>query len=77
MKTKRNLSGIYFRHQICDASGVPIKDGKWDNVCFEDLPLEKQQELIGKMDDRYKTSMIITLANTINKIGDELDIITS
>lgn len=66
MKTIRNLSGIYFRHQL--------KDGTWGNVCFEDLPPVKQHDIFSKSSDEWRENMIIMLCRTINRIGDEFDI---
>ena len=38
-KEKRNLSGIYFRHQNKDT-------GVWENRVFEDLSISDQEELL-------------------------------
>jgi hypothetical protein len=58
---KRNLSGIYFRH------------GK-ENICFEELPIEKQDEILSKENDKWKNSLILMLSETINRIGNDLDL---
>jgi hypothetical protein len=63
----RNLSGIYFRSKV---------NGKWDNVCFEDLPLEEQDKIIDSYTNDQKKQLIKLLADTIKKIGDDLDITT-
>jgi hypothetical protein len=67
MKAKRNLSGIYFRSQT--------ESGKWENRVFEDLNEEYQDEILKDRDTKYLKSMVKILANTINSIGDQLDLI--
>ena len=49
MKTRRNLSGIYMRHQD--------KSGKWGNICFEDMSETEIDDLILNMNDKYKDNM--------------------
>ena len=68
MKTKRNLSGIYFRHQN--------ENGKWENRCFEDLPDDKQEEILATRDKEWLISMVTNLCDTINRIGDKLDLMS-
>jgi hypothetical protein len=63
---QRNLSGIYFRSKV---------NGKWINVCFEDLPSEEQDQIISSYTDEQKNIMIKMLANTLKKLGDDLDIV--
>ena len=69
MKTQRNLSGIYFRQQNIDTS-------KWENVCFEDLEEEKQLDILNKNEVEFVKKLAVLLADTINRIGEELDIIS-
>lgn len=66
MKTKRNLSGIYFRSKN--------KDGKWDNVCFEDLSDEEQDRIMINYNKDTLMRLAGQLANTINKIAEQFDI---
>lgn len=66
-KTKRNLSGIYFRSQNEETK-------KWENVCFEDLPSEEQTEIIESKSEDFVRNLAKMLADTINEIGDKLDI---
>jgi len=66
MKEKRNLSGIYFR--------CKDEDGSWGNRCFEDLPVEDQKKYIKDRPAEWLESMIIGLSNTLNRIGDQLDL---
>ena len=68
MKTKRNLSGIYFRHKNDET-------GKWENWCFEDLPEDKQHILISLKDTEWLKSMVMQLSATLNEIGDYTDIV--
>lgn len=67
MKTKRNLSGIYFRYQ-------DPKTGKWDNVVFEDLPENNQDEVMSGRSVEWIKSLAKQLANTINEIGEYTEI---
>ena len=62
MKTRRNLSGIY------------VKNGR-ENVCFEDLTNEEQMNWMDGLDADGLKRLSIVLANTLNKIGDQLDIV--
>lgn len=66
-KTIRNLSGVYFRHQL--------EDGKMGNIVFEDLPEAKQDEILAKYTKEQVDSLCKILANTINDIGDAADIV--
>lgn len=68
MKAKRSLSGVYFRSQN-------EKTNKWENVVFEDLPEFEQNEILDKYTPDQVKSLVKILANTLNKIGEELDII--
>jgi len=67
MKTKRSLSGIYFRHKN--------EDDKWDNVCFEDLPEWRQDEYLNDRSLEWLKSLAKQLAVTLSEIGEEFDII--
>lgn len=67
-KTKRSISGIYFRYQNPD-------NNRWENWCFEDLPEEKQREILNtKADPDWLKSLAISLANTLNRISEQFDI---
>jgi len=66
MKTKRNLSGIYFRSK--DA------EGRWGNVVFEDLTEEEQDKAMTGKSEEWLKSLAKKLAGTINTIGEEFDI---
>ena len=67
MKEIRNLSGIYFRSQNLETK-------KWENVCFEDLPEDEQNSIMERESNEWLKSMIKQLSNTINKIGEQFDI---
>lgn len=68
-KEKRNLSGIYFRHQNKDT-------GVWENRVFEDLSISDQEELLKDKNEEYLRRLSIELANTINKLGETFDLIS-
>lgn len=68
MKTQRNLSGIYFRSIN--------KDGKWDNIVFEDLSEDEQDEKMNGREIEWVKSLAKQLANTINKIAEQFDIMS-
>jgi hypothetical protein len=65
-KEKRNLSGIYFRYQK--------EDGSYGSRVFEDLDLTEQVKVLEGKSEEWLKSCILTLAGTINIIGDKFDI---
>ena len=67
MKTKRNLSGVYFR--------VENSEGKFENVCIEDLTRDQQKEVIKGKNEEWIHNLIFILADSLNEVGDEFDII--
>lgn len=69
MKEVRNLSGIYIRYKDPET-------GKYEPVVFEDLPTEYQKELLAKKDKEWIVDLAIELGNTINKIGDQFDLMS-
>lgn len=73
LKTKRNLSGIYFRFK--NESGEN-ESGEYENRAFEDLPEKEQDEILNsKSDNEWLKSLIKQLANTINTLGEQFDIV--
>lgn len=66
MKTKRNLSGIYFRAKNEET-------GKFDNVVFEDLTEQQQDEMMNNRSEEWLKSLAQNLANTINHLGGKID----
>jgi hypothetical protein len=67
MKTKRNLSGIYFRSKN-------EVTNKWDNVCFEDLSADEQHIILTIKDKGFTERLAQRLADTLNEIGEEFNI---
>ena len=67
MKSDRGLSGIYFRYQNPETE-------KWGNRVFEDLPEEEQDRILDGRDKDYLKRLCKLLANTITRLGDDLDI---
>lgn len=67
MKNKHNLSGVYFRSKN-------IETGKFDNVVFEDLTLEEQNERMKDKNEEWLKSMVIQLADTLHDIGEQFNI---
>ncbi len=68
-KTQRKLSGCFFRSKNIETS-------KWENVVFEDLTDKEQDEILERQSNEWIKSLVKILANTINKLGDEFDIIS-
>ena len=69
MKTKRNLSGIYFRFKNPET-------GVFENRCFEDMTVEEQRRHLKDRSVEWLTEMVILLSDTINRIGDQFDIVS-
>lgn len=67
MKTKRNLSGVYMR--------VENSEGKYEDVCFEDLTRDQQKEAIKSKKECWLHNLIFILSDTLNEVGDEVDIV--
>lgn len=67
MKEKRSLSGIYFRYQN-------PQNERWENWVFEDLPEEKQDEILAQKGEEFARNLCKSLANTINTLGKQFDI---
>jgi len=69
MKTKRNLSGIYFRSENKDT-------GKWENTCFEDLTEAEQDRHMLNRGDEWVKSLAKQLADTLNRISEQFDLMS-
>jgi len=67
MKEKRNLSGIYFRY-------FDPEQDKWDNRVFEDLSEDEQNKYLDDRGIEWIKSLAKKLADTINKLGDQFDL---
>ena len=68
MKTQRNLSGIYIRFKNPETN-------EFENRCFEDLPHMEQLGLLAKKDQSWIISLAISLADALNTIGEQFDIV--
>ena len=64
---KRGLSGIYFRAKNKET-------GKFENLVFEDLSEEQQDEMMNGRSEEWLKSLAKQLANTLRAIGDQFDI---
>lgn len=69
MKTRRNLSGVYFRSKNQES-------GKYENVVFEDLDEEEQNKILNTKEGEWIKSLVKILANTLNDIGNQFDLMT-
>jgi hypothetical protein len=64
---KRGLSGIYFRAKNEET-------GKFENIVFEDLSEEQQDEMMNGRSEEWLKSLSKQLASTLRSIGDQFDI---
>ena len=64
MKERRNLSGIYFR-----VGG--------ENVCFEDLSKEEQENQMKDMSIPFLKGLVKCLAESLHDLGDKFNIYES
>ncbi|HSH51474.1 MAG TPA: hypothetical protein VK982_07090 [Bacteroidales bacterium] len=62
MKQKRNLSGVFI-----------FQDKK--PTCIEDCELDIQKEWLDSLNEKQLKQTVLHLCNTLNEIGNELDII--
>jgi len=67
MKTKREISGIYFR--------VKNEVGKFENVVFEDLTETQQDEVMIGRSDEWLKGLAKGLAKNINLMADQFNIV--
>jgi hypothetical protein len=61
---QRNLDGLYFRIE---------RDGKWQDICFTDLT--QQERVMANRSERWLASVVNYLADVINGIGEEFDLV--
>lgn len=66
---QRNISGIYFRHQNPET-------GKWENWVFEDLPAERQAEILDSKEKEFVKNMCLVLSKKLREICDQFDIVS-
>ena len=64
---RRNLSGVYIFHKFDD-------EERREPTCFEDCPVEKQDEWLATLDSEAIKNLSKHLATTLRKIGDQFDI---
>jgi len=69
MKNKHGLSGVYFLQNNTEI-------GKREPVAFEDLEPEEQERVLNEMvnTSELQRALIIKLANSLYRIGEELGI---
>ncbi len=65
---RRNISGIYFRYQNPE-------NGKWENWVFEDLPEEKQKEILDSKELEFVKNLCLMVSKKLRDICDQFDII--
>jgi len=68
MTKRRNLSGIYIFHKFED-------EDRRKPTCFEDCPIEKQDEWLNSLDAEAVKNLAKQLAGTIKEIGNQLDLV--
>ena len=68
MTRRRNLSGIYIFHKFED-------EDRRKPTCFEDCPIEKQDEWLNSLDPAAVKNLAKQLAGIIKEIGEKLDLV--
>jgi len=63
MKEKRSLSGVFFRFKN-------PKTNKFENRCFEDLPLKEQDRVMENQNIEWLKSLSKRLALVLRDLGD-------
>jgi hypothetical protein len=63
---QRNLDGLYFRIE---------RDGKWQDICFTDLTQQERDRVMANRSERWLASVVNYLADVINGIGEEFDLV--
>lgn len=69
-ENRRNLSGVYIFHKFDE-------DERRQPTCFEDCPVEKQDEWLNSLDPEGVKSLAKHLATTLRTIGDHFDLISA
>jgi hypothetical protein len=64
---RRNLSGIYIFHKFED-------EERRQPTCFEDCPVEKQDEWLNSLDPEAVKNLAKSLGNTLRTIGEHFDL---
>lgn len=60
LSNPRNLSGIYFRHQV---------NNEWKNICFEELPRDEQLKILESKNKEWLISLILSLSDELVELG--------
>lgn len=47
---------------------------KFENVCFEDLPVSEQKEILNKAKPEFVQGIALRLAEVLKEVGDAFDI---
>ena len=63
---QRNLDGVYFRVE---------RDGEWQNICFSDLTNEERNKVTANRSDEWLQSLAYRLADCLQEIGNQFDIV--
>lgn len=67
---RRNLSGVYIFHKFDN-------EERREPTCFEDCPIEKQDEWLASLDPEAVKNLAKHLAKVLRSIGDQFDIATA
>lgn len=62
----RNLDGVYFRVK---------RDGRYQSICFSDLTSEERDEILKDRPVEWLRNLCCILADTIQHIDEEFDIV--
>lgn len=62
----RNLDGLYFRIE---------RDGKWQDICFTDLTWQERDKVMANCSKEWLVSVVNYLADCIQGIGEEFDLV--
>jgi hypothetical protein len=64
---KRNLSGMFFH-------GLNPETGQREPYCFEELPRERQQQILDGKNPEFVKSLALQLADTLREVGEQFNI---
>ena len=67
MKERIELSGVYFRVQNPETK-------KWESVCFEDLELSQQEEILKDKSKEFLQNAILLLKWQVHYVGNALEL---
>jgi hypothetical protein len=67
-ENRRNLSGVYIFHKFED-------EERRQPTCFEDCPVDKQDEWLNALDSEAVKNLAKHLAVTLRTIGDQFDLL--